>query len=68
MNETKDETKYVTAGDLAKRMKRSTYGVKSALRRLGISPIVSFKGMSLYSPDVEASLTDSMRAPNSSKL
>lgn len=55
---------HLTAGQLARRLQRSSYGVKKAIQRLGIEPKQVLGGVSYYDAGVEATLTKVMRAPN----
>jgi hypothetical protein len=66
MNLTDESTTLVTAGDLAKEISRSRYGVKKALKRLGILPRTVLAGISFYHrEDAIGALKSEMRAPNS---
>ena len=62
MTETTDET-MMTAGQLARRLERSGYGVKKALQRMGIPP-VRMGGTSYYPSSVLDALGKAMRSPN----
>lgn len=54
----------MTAGQLAKNLNRSSYGVKKALKRLGIHPEAVLNMVSYYPATAEAALADAMREPN----
>lgn len=58
-----DET-LMTAGQLAKRLERSTHGVKKAIKRLGILPERKLGGISFYLPTLLDTLGKEMRAAN----
>lgn len=61
-----DETPLVTAGELARELSRSSYGVKKALKRLGLSPSRVLAGTSFYDrKEALGKLKSEMRAPNS---
>lgn len=62
---TEDTTK-ATAGMLAKEIERSTYGVKKALARSGVKPILKIGGTQYYDREEALEALRSMRAPNSS--
>lgn len=63
--ENNDENHPVTAGELARRLKRSTPGIKKAIHRLGIKPAQVLGGISYYQPDTSlAALSAEMRQPN----
>jgi hypothetical protein len=54
----------LTAGELAIRLKRSRYGVKTAIRRAGIHPVQVLGRISYYDPGIEKTLAAGMRAAN----
>ena len=55
---------YLTAGQLARRLQRSSYGVKKAIQRQRILPVQVLGGISYYDPGIEKTLAEVMRAPN----
>ena len=55
---------HLTAGQLARRLDRSSYGVKKAIKRLGIHPKLVLGGISYYDTGIEKTLAQVMRAPN----
>jgi hypothetical protein len=60
-----DETVPVTAGDLARKLGRSSYGVKKALMRLRIEPTAVLGGTSYYDEESAMELLKKeMRSPN----
>lgn len=60
-----DETKLVSAGDLARELGRSSYGVKKALMRAGIKPSVTLSGTAYFDHSTAlAKLNETLRAPN----
>lgn len=65
MNEI-DETLLATAGELAKELGRSAYGVKKALKRMNVEPRHSLRGTAYFlrEPALEK-LGSEMRAANS---
>lgn len=62
-----DENTLVSAGDLARELGRSGYGIKKALARLGVSPTHVLSGGTYYydRKTALAKLESAMRAPNS---
>ncbi len=54
----------LTAGELARRLQRSSYGVKKAIQRAGIDPVQVLGGISYYDPGIEETLAGFMRAAN----
>lgn len=54
----------LTAGQLARRLQRSSYGVKKAIQRAGIEPVLEIGGISYYNPKAEETLAKVMRGPN----
>lgn len=65
MNTANDEPQLQTAGELARTLKRSSYGVKKALRRLGVEPAKVLGGISFYEPALALrTLKEEMRSPN----
>ena len=61
-----DESPYVTAGELAKILERSSYGVKKALARNGVRPVHVLAGTSFFNrTKALETLQAAMRAPNS---
>ena len=54
----------LTAGQLARRLHRSSYGVKKAIQRQGILPVQVLGGISYYDAGIEATLGQVMRGPN----
>lgn len=54
----------LTAGELARRLKRSRYGVKKALHRLKIQPALIMAGISFYPEQALTTLAATMRQPN----
>jgi len=65
MNTAKDEQQLTTAGELARTLNRSTYGVKKALKRLGIHPEKILSGTSYYDrAEALRILEKEMRSPN----
>ena len=69
MSTTDEGETLATAGELARTLERSTYGVKKALRRLQIFPDRILGGISYY-PRKEslAALEKEMRSPNQQVL
>lgn len=61
--ETSDQQS-ITAGQLGKRMGRSGYGVKKAIRRLRIEPTLTLGGINYYDPSIQGILEEAMRNPN----
>lgn len=69
MNTTNDEPQLQTAGELARTLERSTYGVKKALKRHKIEPAAVLGGTSYYEPTVALrTLREEMRSPNQKVL
>jgi hypothetical protein len=63
-----DETSLASAGEMARSLNRSTYGVKKALSRLGIQPKKVIGGISYFERETAmARLAEQMRSPNSTK-
>lgn len=54
----------ITAGQLARRLKRSRWGVKLTLDRLEIEPQQTLGGVSYYPTTTLARLQEAMRKPN----
>ena len=54
----------LTAGQLARRLQRSSYGVKKAIQRLRIDPVQVLGGISYYDAAIEETLGKVMRGPN----
>lgn len=54
----------ITAGQLARRLKRSRWGVKLTLDRLEIPPEQTLGGVSYYPAATLARLQEAMRKPN----
>jgi hypothetical protein len=54
----------LTAGQMAANLKRSRYGVKKAIQRLGIDPKLMLGGISYYEPAIEKTVAEAMRGPN----
>lgn len=59
-----ETTQLVTCSQLAEELDRSEFGVRQAIRRLGIQPAAVAGRIQLYSPTIVAELRDKMRAPN----
>lgn len=67
MNHIDETPTLATAGELAKALNRSSYGVKKALSRLGVSPKTVLAGTSFYERKLAiGKLKSEMRAPNNS--
>lgn len=61
-----DESTLVSAGDLARELGRSSYGIKKALKRIGVEPTHTLSGTAYFDrKDAIARLEPAMRAPNS---
>ncbi len=58
----------LTAGQLARNIKRTREGVKKAIVRLHMIPMTELGGVSYYHPDSEMELMEAMRGPNLSTL
>ena len=60
-----NEIELITAGELAKKLRRSRYGVKKALQRLDVKPAQILAGISFY-PEMSTTtcLEKAMRSPN----
>ncbi len=54
----------MTAGQLARKLKRSRWGVKQTIDRLEIQPQQTLGGVSYYSAKTLARLEEAMRKPN----
>ncbi len=59
-----DPEELLTAGQLARLIQRSTYGVKKALERRGHKPRQILNGISYYDPALREVLLKEMRGPN----
>lgn len=59
-----DSESPLTAGELARRLKRSPYGVRNAIRLAGIRPVQVLGRISYYDPGIERVLAEGMRAAN----
>lgn len=55
---------YLSAADIASAIKRSRYGVKCAINRLGIEPAITLGNIRYYDPDVVTNIADNMRRAN----
>ena len=59
-----DPKRPLTAGELARRLKRSRQGVKNAIRVAGIHPVQVLGRISYYDPGIEKTLAAGMRKAN----